>query len=1043
MLALGNSSRRRLERLPSWFGLAIAAGGILILLGYLYGTPLFYGGSIRPIGLGSAMAFAALGTGLMAAAGPCQPPLSLLVGPTVRAQLLRRFLPITFLVVLLDEVLSHASRSYAAANPALQAALQTLISAVVVTLVISRVANVVGRALDRAEGARRVAQDQLRQAHDSLEKQVAERTAQLTTANEELRDQDVKLRMALEAGGMVTWEWDVPAGVIRVPANTPSIARVRNCPYCTVDGLFQEVHPEDRAGLAQAIQRTTLEHRPFECDTGCDCWTGCITGFWARGRQCLWRRENPSAFWEPLQDITQRKEAERALRERTAQLEEAIDSLHQNQALLSAVTDHSPDPIFLKDREGRMLFANPATLAALNKPPSEVIGKRNGDFMADPAISRALTETDQRVMESGRLEVNEEVIPTPTGQRVFLATKAPYRDAQGKVIGLVGVARDITERKQAEEALRNSELRFRQLAENIREVFWMTDPAKTRMVYVSPAYEAIWGRMCESLYRSPQDWLAAIHPEDRDGVLQAAFRQAEGDYDQEYRIVRPDGSLRWIHDRAFPVRDESGAVYRIVGIAEDITERKQALDAVVQSERKLRLLAANTNDVIFAFDMHRQLIYCNPAVETLTGYTMAEIRARKFVNWIHPDEQERMLKYWEELYAGKGYSDVEFRLVTKGGGMKWCSSTWGPLLDEDGRQIGVQGRERDITELKQADLARRELAAIVQGSSSAIVGVALSGTVLSWNKAAERVYGYAAEEMIGKPLKILFPPGHPDEFADVLPTLVQGERIESFETVRRRKDGTLVEVSLTLSAVWDEAGNITGVSAIADDITIRKQLEKEILEVGAKERRRLGHELHDGLGQYLAGIALKAKLLEGMLSAEGQTQQRKAKELVELINNAVRQSRNLAHGLDPVVVEAQGLAAALRNLVDQTRHLYEIDCAFACREEQLPVKAEASLALYRITQEAIRNAFTHGHARRVEVTLELDDEQLCLRIQDNGEGMQTQVQAQAGMGFRIMQYRTSTIGGHLMIKSTPGRGTEIECRVPRKLCLETEETTNG
>ena len=137
-----------------------------------------------------------------------------------------------------------------------------------------------------------------------------------------------------------------------------------------------------------------------------------------------------------------------------------------------------------------------------------------------------------------------------------------------------GIIRDISERKRTEEALHDSRERFRQLAENIREVFWLTDPQKDQMLYISPGYEAIWGRTCESLYESARSWLDAIHPDDRDRILAAALtKQVAGRYDEEYRIVRPDGCVRWIRDRAFPVRDQSGEVYRIAGIAEDITDR--------------------------------------------------------------------------------------------------------------------------------------------------------------------------------------------------------------------------------------------------------------------------------------------------------------------------------------------------------------------------------------------------------------------------------------------------------------------------------------
>ncbi len=127
-------------------------------------------------------------------------------------------------------------------------------------------------------------------------------------------------------------------------------------------------------------------------------------------------------------------------------------------------------------------------------------------------------------------------------------------------------------RKRAEESLRESEARFRQLVELINAVFWLRDPDMTQTLYVSPGYEKIWGCSCDSLYASPRSWLEAIHPEDRDRVDHALATQGTGGYSEKYRIRRPDGSIRWIWDRAFPLRDEAGTVYRIAQLAEDITE---------------------------------------------------------------------------------------------------------------------------------------------------------------------------------------------------------------------------------------------------------------------------------------------------------------------------------------------------------------------------------------------------------------------------------------------------------------------------------------
>ena len=152
------------------------------------------------------------------------------------------------------------------------------------------------------------------------------------------------------------------------------------------------------------------------------------------------------------------------------------------------------------------------------------------------------------------------------------------------------------ERRDA--ALQTSEERFRQIAENVREVFWMTNPKKSEMLYISPGYERVWGRSCASLYAQPQDWAEAIHPGDRARVLAAALhKQADGAYDEEYRIVRPDGTTRWIRDRAFPVRDAQGEVYRIAGIAEDVTERRRLEDEIVQnSEREQVRIGQDLHD---------------------------------------------------------------------------------------------------------------------------------------------------------------------------------------------------------------------------------------------------------------------------------------------------------------------------------------------------------------------------------------------------------------------------------------------------------------
>ena len=329
----------------------------------------------------------------------------------------------------------------------------------------------------------------------------------------------------------------------------------------------------------------------------------------------------------------------------------------------------------------------------------------------------------------------------------------------------------------------------------------------------------------------------------------------------------------------------------------------------------------------------------------------------------------------------------------------------------------------------------RELAAILENSDDAIISSTLDGVIINWNTAAERIYGYTAPEAIGRSAFMLIPPGREDEMAEILERIRRGEWTKNLETTRSRKDGTLINVLLTVSPVSHLIGKDAGALVIARDITLRKRLEHKLLEIGADEQRRLGHDLHDGLGQFLLGIALKTKMLEEALNREKSAEAWRAREVVNLVNTAIAQTRNLAHGLDPIHVEANGLVAALRKLATQTRELFQVECSFDCQRELLDVNTQTGIALYRIAQEAINNAVRHGQARQINVELVVDEAQLCLRIIDDGNGFTPDAKSGSGMGLHIMKFRANSIGGCLTVESHPerSRGARIECSVPAKL----------
>lgn len=289
--------------------------------------------------------------------------------------------------------------------------------------------------------------------------------------------------------------------------------------------------------------------------------------------------------------------------------------------------DILPDAVFLIHPKGRLSAANSQALALLGYSSADELLQKNIFDLTPPGEHERIRADINVALKTGIIRNVEYSMQKKDGTlcRVELSATVSL-GFNDQPAGLLSVVRNITESKRAQEALQDSEERFRQLADNIREVFWMSDVDKSKIIYVSPAYEEIWGQACSSLYASPRKWIEAVHPDDRMRVSENALtKQATGEYDEVYRVIRPDGSIRWVQDRAFPIRDASGNIYRIVGIADDITKRKEAWDALGESEARKQAIMHAALDGIITIDHKGRMVELNSAAEKIFGHSESKL----------------------------------------------------------------------------------------------------------------------------------------------------------------------------------------------------------------------------------------------------------------------------------------------------------------------------------------------------------------------------------------------------------------------------------
>lgn len=399
-----------------------------------------------------------------------------------------------------------------------------------------------------------------------------------------------------------------------------------------------------------------------------------------------------------MRDVTDFKEVELALLKSEERFRTSIDNMLDCFAIYTSVRDQFGKIIDFKNE-----YFNTAACESHLVTKESRIGKTLGDTL--PRVyTNGTFDKYVSLVETGIPLIEEDLIYDNYGlTKVFDLRVVKLGD------GFAAAWRDITDRKQAEEALQESELRFRQLAENINDVFWMVTPDNRDVIYISPAYEQIWGRRRQDLYEDASTWIDAIHPEDQQRIragikLQTQQIESQGYCELEYRIVRPNGEVRWIRDRGFGVRNQQGLLYRFVGVAKDITQRKQADEALRESELRFRQLAENVREVFWVITADRsQLIYVSKAYEEIWGRTCESLynNPASWLEAIHPLDLDTVMAKCQRQ-AEDGF-DWEYRILRPDGEVRWIHDRAFGVYDGQGLLYRFVGTSEDITERKLAE----------------------------------------------------------------------------------------------------------------------------------------------------------------------------------------------------------------------------------------------------------------------------------------------------------------------------------------------------
>ena len=725
-----------------------------------------------------------------------------------------------------------------------------------------------------------------------------------------------------------------------------------------------------------------------------------------------------------VRDITERKLAQ--------------ESLHQAEKKYRDIFENAVEGIFQTTRDGRFITANPALARMFGfETPEELIRER-ADISLQHYVEPQRREEFKRLLEEhGVVRGFEYQAYRKGGSKIWILEDVrAVCDERGSVLYYEGTSEDITERKWAEEALRESEERYRELFENAKDATYVHD-LSGRYTSVNRAAEKLTGRSREEIVgRRFTDF---VPPEQIELVSEQLCRKLvdEGETTYETEVIARDGSR-------VPVEVSSHLIYQhgvgvgVQGTARDITERKRAEELLRIKEQRFRSLIENSSDAIALFSADGKILYASASTPTVIGFAPEQLLRFTAFELVHPEDQKAFAEGFTTLTKNPGMRmNLQARIRHQDGSWRWLEGTLTNLLEEPG--IGaIVNNYRDITERRRAEDDLRQQKEILQKIFDHIpVMIRLAGPegdIQLVNREYERTMGWSLEELQKKNLNIfeLYPEKHEQQVILDRIVTAKGEWADFRTKVR---DGRIIDTSWTTIRL--SAGMHLG---IGQDISERKRAEemlrsysRQLIEAQETERQHIARELHDQIGQVLTAVRINLQTIWN--SCDASASRSLIDEGITVLDKALEQVRDLSFELRPSLLDDLGLTAALRWCADRFAHRTMIQTRSTIGlQDRTRLKPELETACYRIVQEALTNVARHARARNVAIDLRTLNREIFLSIKDDGIGFDAQFlnsgTSPIRLGLRGMRERALALGGRLEIESASSMGTEIRAYFP-------------